>query len=62
MWEMRVIIPPKLRTQVLQELHLGNTGVVKMKAIARSYIWWPEIDKGIEMTAEAKYFPGCQLT
>ena len=31
-----------------------------MKAIARSYIWWPSIDKEIERTA--KSCPGCQLT
>ena len=35
-------------------------GVVKMKAIARSYIWWPDIDKDIELTA--KSCPGCQLS
>lgn len=60
MWEIRVIIPPKLRPQVLKELHQGHMGVVKMKAIARSYIWWPGIDKEIELTAKSG--PGCQLT
>ena len=60
MWGIRVIIPPKLRPQVLKELYQGHMGVVKMKAIARSYIWWPGIDKEIELTA--KSCPGCQLT
>ena len=60
MWGIRVIIPPKLRPQVLKELHQGHMGVVKMKAIARSYIWWPGIDKEIELAA--KSCPGCQLT
>ena len=60
MWGIRVIIPPKLRPQVLKELHQGHMGVVKMKAIARSYIWWLGIDKEIEPTA--KSCPGCQLT
>ena len=35
-------------------------GVAKMKAIARSYIWWPSIDKEIE--SAIKSCPGCQLT
>ena len=39
MWGIRVTIPPKLRPQVLKELHLRHIRVVKMKAIARSYIW-----------------------
>ena len=35
-------------------------GVVKTKAIARSYIWWPGMDKEIKLTA--KSCPGWQLT
>ena len=41
MWRIRVIIPPKLHPQVLEELHQGHMGVMKMKALIRSYIWWP---------------------
>ena len=60
MWGIRVVVPPKLRPQVLEELHQGHMGVVKMKALARSYIWWPGIDKEIELTV--KSCAGCQLT
>ena len=60
MWGISVIIPPKLRPQVLEELHRGHMGVVKMKALARSYFWWPGIDKKIELTVRS--FSGCQLT
>ena len=60
MWGIRVITPPKLRPQILKELHQGHMGVVKMKAIASSYIWWPGIDNEIELAA--KSCPGCQLT
>ena len=60
MWRIRAIIPSKLHPQVLKELHLGHMGVVKMKAIRCSYIWWPGIYKEIELTA--KSCPGCQLT
>jgi len=60
MWGIRVVVPPKLRPQVLEELHQGHMRVVKMKALARSYIWWPGIDKEIELTVKSR--SGCQLT
>ena len=58
MWGIRVIVPSKRRPQVHEELHQGHIGVVKMKALARSYIWWPGIDKEIEETP--KTCSGCQ--
>ena len=58
MWGSRVIIPSKLQNQVLDELHEGHLGIVKMKALARSYMWWPTIDKSIEELA--KRCEGCQ--
>ena len=38
LWRIRVVIPNKLQERVLQELHDGHLGVVKMKALARSYV------------------------
>ncbi len=37
LWGIRVIIPTSLRQKLLEALHEGHPGVVRMKAIARSY-------------------------
>ena len=59
MWGMRVIIPSKLQKSMLEEIHSGHVGVVKMKSLARSYVWWPDIDQHIEQIA--RECPSCQL-
>ena len=58
MWGIRVVVPHKLRNQILHELHEGHIGIVKMKGIARSYVWWPGIDQDIESLAQK--YKGCQ--
>ncbi|XP_039518223.1 uncharacterized protein K02A2.6-like [Pimephales promelas] len=58
LWGQRVIIPPSLRKPVLQQLHVGHCGIVRMKEIARSYFWWPGLEGDIE--GKAKSCPSCQ--
>ena len=60
LWGTRVLVPAKLRPQVLQALHDGHLGIVKMKNMARNYFWWPGLDKDIEHMA--KGCSGCMLS
>ena len=50
LWGQRVIIPPTLRRDVLQELHISHPGHTRMKALSRSYVWWPTMDESTETT------------
>ncbi|XP_051782565.1 uncharacterized protein K02A2.6-like [Erpetoichthys calabaricus] len=58
LWGVRVIVPAKLRPRVLKELHIAHPGIVRMKSLARSYVWWPGIDSQIEL--QAKSCHSCQ--
>jgi transposase InsO family protein len=44
----RVVIPKVLRDRVLAQMHEGHPGISRMKALARSYAYWPSIDAHIE--------------
>lgn len=48
LYKYRLVIPVTLRKQVLLEIHEGHLGVIKMKSIARNYVYWPTLDKDIE--------------
>lgn len=53
MWGYRVVIPPTLRNTILKELHVSHMGIVKTKSMARSFVWWPNIDTDIESTCRS---------
>lgn len=55
-WGSRVIIPDKLQLQVLQLLHEDHPGSSRMKALARSFVWWPGLDLSVE-----SYVRQCQV-
>ena len=50
MWGRWVIIPidQAIRSQLLVELHANQLGIMKRKALARSYFWWPRLDSDLE--------------
>ena len=48
LWGARIIIPTSLRSVVLNELHEVPSGVVRMKSLACSFVWWPNLDHEIE--------------
>ena len=58
LWGLRVIIPERHQSALLQQLHEDHFGIVRTKAIARNYFWFPGIDKSIEDMISA--CPTCQ--
>jgi hypothetical protein len=48
LWGRRVIIPEKLQSCILDELHEGHPGMSRMKSLGRSFVWWPGFDADVE--------------
>lgn len=40
----------------MKEIHEGHPGIVKMKQIARNYVWWENIDRDLEGIARECLF------
>ena len=53
MWGQRVIIPLCLRNKVKHEPHEGHFGSQRMKSLARSYVWWSNMDSELEAMVAA---------
>ena len=51
LWGTRVVIPTSLRPNLLLYLHSDHMGIVRMKAMARQYLWWPRLNAEIEEIA-----------
>ena len=60
MWGIRVTVPKSLQEKVLESLHENHPGITRIKAVARSYLWWSGLDAEIE--EKAKSCLQCQET
>ena len=55
----RIVVPEKLRNQILDLDHEGHQGVVKTKQRLCSKVWWPGMDRGVKHKCQVCH--GCQL-
>ena len=59
LWGTRVVIPKRGRDRVVKMLHEAHPGIVRMKTLARGYVWWPGIDGDLER--KVKECETCQV-
>ena len=45
LWGSCVRIPPPSHAKIIDELHAGRPGISQMKSLARTYVWWPLMDR-----------------
>ena len=48
MFDNRVLVPDALRELILQQFHEDHPGIVAMKSIVRSLVWYPGISDDVE--------------
>ena len=58
LWGARVVVPEKLRKDVLELIHVSHPGIVSMKTMSRAYVWWPKLNEALEELS--KHCKECQ--
>ena len=53
LYRNRIVVPPALRTSVLEHLHSGHQGVSAMTARARTLVFWPGISRDVQRLRDA---------
>ena len=48
MYGEQVVIPAVLTKKILKDSHTGHPGMSRMKALKRSYVYWPSMEKDIK--------------
>ena len=59
LYRERIVVPATLQKKILKDFHSGHPGATRMKSLMRSYVYWRNMDKGIE--EKAKACRGCAL-
>lgn len=44
----RIVMPDSLQKRVLNNCHMGQSGILRVKFIIRSYVYWPNMDNDTE--------------
>ena len=39
-----IVIPASMKKKILKELHMGHLGIIRMKFLMKSYVYWPGMD------------------
>ena len=47
------MIPEALKSRMLEQLHQGHPGITRMKALTRSFVWWPGVDQQLEQKVKS---------
>lgn len=59
LWGNRLIVLPQGRPRVIAELHEAHPGISGMRALARGYVWWSNMDS--KLGKAVKSCSQCQL-
>ena len=59
LWGNRVIVSPQGRPRVIAELHEAHPGISGVRALARGYVWWSNVDSKLQKAV--KSCSQCQL-
>ncbi len=58
--DLQFVVPISLRSEILQQVHLGHPGVTQMKRLLRKSYWWPQMATQVEELVA--WCTGCQFS